>query len=173
MFHQRSGYFIIYFDSAYIVYVQSNAKGERSLCVLLKFWSTLLPKCQYFIRMFFFFSFHLVEHCSAWTLYSCLASQEVFFTLWNHNVHERIQKCPPQIPIKSQMNKYCLFMVKATAISVHTRTGPEGTRSLRLPDLYSQHMEVERLLPLGPGRLYSRRDTWYSFSLEAASIPGS
>jgi len=35
----------------------------------------------------------------------------------------------------------------------------------------NQHMKVERLSALRTGRLYPRKYSWYSFLLEAESIP--
>jgi hypothetical protein len=59
------------------------------------------------------------------------------------------------------------------AISVQAWTGPEGSRSLRLPKFLDDlHMKVP-MSALRTGRLYSpRKYSWYSFLLEAESTPG-
>ena len=63
---------------------------------------------------------------------------------------------------------------KGKAITLQTWTGPEGSRSLRLPRFQdNQCMKPVRLSALRPGCLYPpRKYSWYSFLLETESTPG-
>jgi hypothetical protein len=50
---------------------------------------------------------------------------------------------------------YLYFLVKGKVIPLEALTGPEGSRSLRLPDFKdNRHMKVVRLLAVSTGRLY-------------------
>jgi hypothetical protein len=66
--------------------------------------------------------------------------------------------------------------VKCKAIRIQAWTGPERSKKLRIPEfLNSRHSEVVRLSALCNGHLSAptlrRRCPWYSFLLEAESIP--
>jgi len=59
-------------------------------------------------------------------------------------------------------------VAKAKAIPLQARTGPEGSRRLRLPVFkINWHMKVVSLSALRTGRLHPRKYSWYSFLLEA------
>jgi hypothetical protein len=63
--------------------------------------------------------------------------------------------------------------VKGKAIPLQARTGPEGSRRLRLPAFPdNRYMKVVRLSALCTGHLYPRKHPWCSFPLQIESTPG-
>ena len=62
--------------------------------------------------------------------------------------------------------------VKVKVISQKAWTGPRGFGSVKAPDFHDvRHYKGGRSLAICTGRLYPRRNPWYSFS-EAESNPG-
>jgi hypothetical protein len=63
---------------------------------------------------------------------------------------------------------------KGKAFPLQAWTGPWEFQEIEAPEfLDNRHMKVVRLSALRTGRLYPRKDSWYSFLLEAESIAGS
>jgi hypothetical protein len=62
---------------------------------------------------------------------------------------------------------------KGKAILLQAWTGPEGSRSLRLPDFKPfGTLRWQGCQPYAPAAFTSRKYSWYSFLLEAESNPG-
>jgi len=47
---------------------------------------------------------YLMEQSPSWEANWLSASQEILSILWNPKVHYRIHKCPPPVPIQSQLD---------------------------------------------------------------------
>jgi len=64
--------------------------------------------------------------------------------------------------------------MKYEALPLQAWTGPEGSKSLRLPDFETiSDLKVVRLSALRTCRIYPpTKYYWYSFMLEAESTPG-
>jgi hypothetical protein len=68
-----------------------------------------------------------MEQNPSWEANWFLASQEISWVLWNPNVHYRIHKCQPPIPILSQLNSVhtptSTFWRSILILSSHLRLG--------------------------------------------------
>jgi len=69
---------------------------------------------------------HSMEQSPSWEANWFVASQEIPRTLWNPKVHHQIHKCPPSVPILSQLlpvSTHSYFLI----LSSHLRLGlPNG-----------------------------------------------
>ena len=59
--------------------------------------------------------------------------------------------------------------VHLKSVPLQARTGPEGSRKLRFPDFTTTAQDGGKVVSLAP--LPPRKCSWYSFPLEAESIP--
>ena len=62
---------------------------------------------------------------------------------------------------------------KGKSVPLQTWSGPEGSRKLRFPDIMTTAQDGDKVVSLTHWPLFTpRKYSWYSFLLEAESIPG-
>jgi len=81
---------------------------------------------------------HSMEQSPFWEANRFSASQEIPHILWNPKVHYRSHKCPPPVPILSQLDpvyspKSLFLKIHLTIILPSTPGSPQWSPSLRFP----------------------------------------
>jgi hypothetical protein len=69
--------------------------------------------------------------------------------------------------------KVIIIKGKGKAVPLQAWSGPEGSRKLRFPDFMTMAEDGGKAVkPYAPAAFAPRKNTWYSFLLEAESTPG-
>jgi len=105
--------------------------------------STKKSKCDYLITYLLTYLFTPWSRVLLEKLTGSAASQEIPHTLWNPNVHHRIHKCPPSLPILSQLHTVStpshFPKIHLNIILSSTSGSPQWCLSLRFPHYNPVH----------------------------------
>jgi len=75
-------------------------------------------------------------------------------------------------PMKTSTHYVIQVKVKGKAVPLHAWSGPEGSRKLRFPHFMTTAQDGGGCQPYAPAAFTPRKCSWYSFLLQAESIPG-
>ena len=115
---------------------------------------------------------HSMEHSPSWEAKGFSASQEIPHILWNPKVHYRIHKCPPPVPILSQIypahtptSHFLKFHLNIIVPS--TPGSPNWPLSLRFhhqKPVYASLLPHTRYIPRlsNSSRLYHPNNIWWA-----------
>ena len=74
------------------------------LTYLLTYWRTYFLLTYWLTYLVTYLVTYSIEQSPSWEAKWFSPSQEIPYILWNPNVHYRIHKCPPPVPILSQLD---------------------------------------------------------------------
>ena len=118
---------------------------EFSSCAIEQF--NKMTDCIYLLT-------YSMEQSPSWEANRFAASQEILRILWNQKVHYRIHKCPPPVPILSQLDPVHTptfhFMIHLIMILSSTPWSPRSSHSLRFPHqnpVYASPLPHTRYMP--------------------------
>ena len=111
-----------------------------------------------------------MEPSPSWEANPFSASQEIPSSLWNPNVHYRIHKCPPPVPILSQLDPVHtptshFLKIHRNIVLPSTPWSPKWSLSLKFPHqnpLHTSPLPHTRYMPRPSlsSRFYNPNNTW-------------
>jgi hypothetical protein len=145
------------FSVLYVCLSSGNNSAPRlSLCFMLGVFSDICGQINHVTNY--------MEQRPSLEANSFSASQEISLIVWNPEVHYRIYKSPPPVPILSQLNPVHapVPLLKGKGSPYSRPWGPKrGRRGIALPVREPRHEEGMGWLAPRPGRFTPGRDTWY------------